>query len=59
MDLAELHGNSGEAGVFDGDEVKLSEKVNCFRPYLTLNLFFENQGQEKVPGAAYTARRAR
>ena len=26
MDLAELHGNS-EASMYDGDEVKLSEKV--------------------------------
>ena len=30
MDLAELHGNSDQASLYDGDEVKLSEKVGAF-----------------------------
>ena len=56
MDLAELHGNSDQASLYDGDEVKLSEKVRLVDLIQTHRVI---QGQEKIARTTGPAGRAR
>lgn len=59
MDLAELHGNSDQASLYDGDEVKLSEKVDAFCIVTLTNGWLKSKGQEKIARITCPAGRAR